>query len=193
MNKCIFQLFKKVWDNESRPDQWKNTKTIQVYKGKGESDDLNNHRNIHTKDYLPKAFETIVVEKSKAKIVHQVSKFQIGAIPGHRSQEHLFVLKSTMTLYNMLGIALILQFWDLSKYFDKESLRDGMDALYQACITGKLYRLWFELNRSSNIKRITGVGPTNEKTTFENITQGSVGGGLLSALNLDNGVRHFFN
>ena len=71
-----------------------------------------------------------VVEMSKEKIIKKVTKFQIGAIPGHRSAEHLFVIKSIMQLYSMLGKAIIVQLFDISKYFDKESLRDGMDSLY---------------------------------------------------------------
>ena len=75
-----------------------------MYKGKGDATDLNNQRNIHVKSYLPKAFETGVVNKSKTKIVEKCSKFQIGALPGHRPQEHLFVLKSTISLYTYLDI-----------------------------------------------------------------------------------------
>jgi len=117
------------------------TVLIQLYKGKGDKSDLNNHRNIHTKNYLPKAFESIIVEKSKNKITSKCSKFQIGALPGHRAQEHLFVLKSTINLFSYLKKSLIFQCWDISKYFDKENLKDAMDALYQSGIVGKLYRL----------------------------------------------------
>ena len=45
---------------------------------------------------IPKAFEHIVVMKTKPKIINGCSKFQIGAIPSHQSQEHLFSLESVM-------------------------------------------------------------------------------------------------
>ena len=65
MKRAILKMFQHIYDTERRPTEWLNTRIIQIYKGKGEADDLSNHRNIHTKDYLPKTFETIFVEKSK--------------------------------------------------------------------------------------------------------------------------------
>jgi hypothetical protein len=47
---------------------------------------------------------------------------------------------------------MLAQLYDLSKYFDKEILRDAMDTLYNAGISGKLYRLWFMLNKDTQIR-----------------------------------------
>mgnify|MGYP003314263613 CR=1 FL=1 len=93
----------------------------------------------------------------------------------------------------MLDIPLILQLFDISKFFDKESLRDALNVLYQSGVIGKLYRLWYEFNQKNVIQVQTGVGVSNKAETDENITQGSVGSGLLSALNLDSGVCEFFD
>ena len=109
MKRAIFKIFQFVYETEKRPDDWLNTTIVQIYKGKGDMDDLSNHRNIHMKDYLPKTFETIFVEKSKQKIIKKCSKYQIGAIPSHRPQEHLFTIKSVIALYTMLGLALIVK------------------------------------------------------------------------------------
>ena len=193
MKKVLFRLFRNIWWQEKRPNQWKSTTIIQLYKGKGEVDDLNNHRNIHTKDDLPKAFETTVVDYSKPKIVSKCSKFQIGGMPGHRPTEHLFCIKSTMALYEQLDIPLIIQTFDISKYFDSEVLRDAMSALYEAGVKGKLYRLWYELNKETEIKVKTGVGTTKAATVGETVAQGSIGGGLASSLNLDVEVNNFFS
>ena len=58
MKNVVFKLFKLVYEIEQRPESWVNTRIVQLYKGKGNSEDLSNHRNIHIKNYLPKAFET---------------------------------------------------------------------------------------------------------------------------------------
>ena len=147
LRSAVFNMFKAVWELERKPKQWENTNIVQLYKGKGECEDLNNHRNIHIVDHLPKAFETILVEKVKPIFIENCSKFQIGAIPGHRPQDHLFVLKSTIALYMYLDLPLILHCFDVSKFFDKESLLDA---------------------------------------------QGKVGSGLISAVNLGNGINTFF-
>ena len=144
------------------------------------------------KEDLPKAFETAVVDFSKPKIVKKCSKFQIGGMPGHRPAEHLFCIKSTMALYEYLDIPLIIETFDISKYFDSEVLRNAMSALYEAGVDGKLYRLWYELNKETEIRVKTGVGITKAATVGETVAQGSIGGGLVSSINLDSEVNNFF-
>ena len=190
---ALFRMFRNVWEQERRPSQWKSTTIIQLYKGKGESDDLGNHRNIHLKEDIPKAFETAVVDSSKPKIVSKCSNFQIGGMPGHRPSEHLFCIKSMMALYQQLDIPLIIQTFDISKYFDSEVLRNALGALYDAGVSGKLYRLWFELNKETEIKVKTGAGMSRTTIVGETVAQGSIGGALVSSLNLDGEVNHFFS
>ena len=74
-----------------------------------EKKDFGNQRFIHTKEDIPKAFEQIVINKAKPKIVQNCSKFQIGSIPGHQPAEHLFVIKSIIALYQEQDKMLILQ------------------------------------------------------------------------------------
>ena len=183
--KCLYKLFKMVWESESKPTQWEQTVAHQLFKGAGKKSNLSNYRFIHTKDENPKAFEHIVIAKAKTKIVKGCSKFQIGAIPNHQSQEHLFTLKSVMSWYEKLKIPIIIQLYDISKFFDRENLKDGLNALYNCGINGKLYRLIFELNRRTSLKVKTGVGLSTSTELGENITQGSIGGALISTVNLD--------
>ena len=95
----IFKIYSWVWKHEKRPENWEITDVIQIFKGKLDPNDLDFYRNIHMKDWFPKAFENAVVQKSKEKIINKVTKYQIGAIPGHRPAEHLFVIKSMINLY----------------------------------------------------------------------------------------------
>ena len=97
-----------------------------------------------------------------------------------------------MSLYEKLDIPLIIQTFDISKYFDSEVLKDAMASLYEAGVKGKLYRLWFELNRETEIRVRTGVGTTQVAVVGETVAQGSIGGGLVSSLNLDVEVNNFF-
>ena len=189
----ISQLYHKVWSQEDKPGQWRNTKVIQLFKGKGSKEDPDMNRNIHIKDEYSKGFDHLIVNKSKGWMIQKCSKFQIGAIQGHRPQEHLFTLKSMMSYYDMLNLPIIIQVYDLSKYFDKEMLRDAMNSLYEADIKGKLYRLWFMMNCDNQVRVLTSAGMSDMKTTGENVGQGTVGGGILSSLNLDIGVTEAFS
>jgi hypothetical protein len=132
--KCLFKLFRITWVQEIKPTQWEDTIAHQLYKGAGEKCKLSNQRFIHTKEEIPKAFEHIIVAKAKQKIVRGCTKFQIGAIPKHQSREHLFTLKSIMLWYEELKTPLILQLYDISKFFDRENLQDGMNTLYNCGI-----------------------------------------------------------
>ena len=44
----IFSLCLTVWKTEKIPTLWKKTNIIQIHKGKGRINDINNFRNIHT-------------------------------------------------------------------------------------------------------------------------------------------------
>ena len=189
---CLYILFKLVWECERRPIQWENTVAHQLYKGENLRAKLSSYRFIHTKEENPKAFEHIVVSKVKPKVVSGCTKFQIGAIPKHQCQEHLFTLKSVMSWYETLNLPILVQLFDISKFFDKENLKDGMNALYNCGINGKLYRLIFELNRKTALKVKTGVGMSKSAELGENITQGSIGGALFSTASLDYTVNNHF-
>ena len=93
----------------------------------------------------------------------------------------------------MLNKALIVNFWDLSKYFDKEVVADVMDSLYRAGIRGKLYRLWSKFNSKSVVQVVTPSGVSEKRETGANVGQGTVGGGLVSALGLGEGVSDSFD
>ena len=103
----------------------------------------------------------------------------------HRAQEHLFTLKSIIALYMSLGVAIIIQFYDISKFFDRENLQDGMDALYNYGIVGKLYRLIYNLNKNTKLKVKTAVGISKEDEIGKNIGQGTNEGAIISAANID--------
>ena len=160
---------------------------------KGDPNSFESQRNIHTKEFIPKLFEGIIVDKSKEKIISKVSKFQVGGLPKHRSQEHLFCVKSVISLYSSLSLPLYIQIYDISKYFDKEILKDAMDTLYNCGIKGKLYRLWYKMYRDSQVRIKTAAGLTDIKTTGENVTQGSIGGAILSSANLDKTLNQYFS
>ena len=188
---ALFQLFKVIWKEETKPDQWKLDTLLQIHK-KGSKLKLDNFRFIHIKEDIPKLFGFIVTKEAKQKIIENMSKFQIGAVPGHRPQEHLFVMRSIVSLFEMINKPLILSLFDISKFFDKELLVDALDAVADAGVKGKIYRLLYLLNKDTRIKVKTNVGMTDEAETGENVAQGTVEGCLLSSSNVDKGLNEAF-
>ena len=87
----------------------------------------------------------------KPDIMSNMPNNQIGTVPGHQAQENLFVVKSIIGVFDKFNKAVSIQFFDISKFFDRESLRDGLGELYsKANVKGKLYRLLYF--REYNIK-----------------------------------------
>ena len=68
-----------------------------------------------------------------------------------------------------------------------------MISLYEAGIKGKLYRLLYLLNNDTQIRVKTSFGLTDLAATGENVAQGSIGGGILSSLNLSKTVTDYFS
>ena len=130
-------------------------------------------------------FGNIVTNLAKPQIISSMTKFQIGTKPGHRAQEHMFVLESIIALFDYYDQAVILQLYDISKFFDREHLRDAMDVLYSRGTRGKLYRLLYELNKNTIVKVKTAVGDTDEEDTGEGLGQGTNEGALISASSID--------
>ena len=58
---------------------------------------------------------------------------------------------------------LIIQLYDISKFFDKENLADVMGEAYKSGIKGKMYRLVSKMNEKRMIKVLTSVGETKEE------------------------------
>ena len=69
---------------------------------------------------------------------------------------------------------IISKIWDISKYFDRESLIDVLGEAYKCDVRGKLYRLLYELNKDTLIKVRTPVGDTDEKETGAGLGQGTI-------------------
>ena len=67
-----------------------------------------------------------------------------------------------------------------------------MNTLHSAGVHGKAYRLWYKLNKNTRIAVKTGVGLTDERDTGETLGQGTVGGALVSALNIDEEINAHF-
>ena len=65
LKSALFKLFKVVWEQEKKPDLWRNTNLIQLFKGRGYRSDMNNMRNLHTKQDIPKFFGHIVASAAK--------------------------------------------------------------------------------------------------------------------------------
>ena len=170
---AVFQLCRRMLLEEQFPRSFDDTTLNQIYKGKGKREVLGNNRYIHGKDWLPRITEGMVVEEMKGDILEKSSPYQIVGQPGHQPQEHIFTIKSIIAKFMFLGMMIMLQAFDISKFFDKEVLEDVMNTLHELGIDGKAYRTFYKLNKNTNIRVRTGVVYTEWSDEGPMIGQGT--------------------
>ena len=79
----------------------------------------------------------------------------------------------------------IINIFDMEKLFDKESLMAIMYTLWKkAGIDEKDYRLWYKLNKDTEIAVRTSVGESKTEIVKNSIGQGSFGAVLASSLTI---------
>ena len=133
-------------------------------------------RFIHMRQWRSKLLEAIITEVMKDDIVNATPKMQLGGMPGASSVEHLVTLKTWMKLKEQYKSNGIFQVFDMSKFFDKESLLDCMYTLdKKANIDHKCYKIWYKLNENARISVKTSVGESKSKIVKDSIGQGSGG------------------
>ena len=100
---------------------------------------------------------------------------------------------SVAALKMQQGQGIMLQVYDIKRFFDKESIRDVMNTLNEAGVNRKAYRTWFLLNQKTRITVKTSMGLTEEGDVGEVVGKGTIGGSLVSQLNVDRGLGEYFN
>ena len=144
------------------------------------------------KDYLHRSCDAMVIEMMKDEIVKSSSKFQIGGLPGHGPEEHLYTIKSLMALKEHSGDGMVFTLVDIVAFFDRENIVDVMDTLNEIGVNKKNARLFFKLNEGTEVAVETAGGLTNTAFVGDCIGQGTAGGAIVSAANLDQGLKQYF-
>ena len=153
LKNAFYHLFKKVWQTEIIPKGWNKTTLLQLAKSKGDLRDQDNTRFIHLKDQVPKVFSHMIISQVKETIMTNMTPYQIGTKKGHRPQENILVMISMMKLKEKQKTPMLIQLYDISKFFNKEHLPDVMEELYSsgALAGNKFLSSLMEEIKSANI------------------------------------------
>ena len=118
IKEAIFKLCKRIIEDETVPDKFRDTTLHQIWKKKPgtRKKDLEANRFIHCKEWLPRLVESLVVSEMEPQIRNATSRFQIGGVASHRPQEHLFSLKSIIHKYEKQRKLLIFFSNDVSQF-----------------------------------------------------------------------------
>ena len=136
---------------------------------------------LDTKSNIYYIAEGMVIEDGlKAPLLDGSSIYQIGGQPKHRSEELVFVIKSIVARYRMQGKMVVLNLYDISKFFDKEMIEDAILTCIRRGADPKAIRLWYKLNENTRIRVKTGAGLSQYEEVGAVIGQGTLGGAIVS-------------
>ena len=189
----IFNLCKRIIDKEEVPESFRKTVLIMIWKRKGPMEILRNNRFLHMKEVLARCVDALVVRQMKEALITRLSIYQVGGLPGHSTLEHLLTLKTVLARMEEIGGGLIFLSMDIISFFDKEDKFDCLNTLEQLDVNKKAVRIWYMLNKITQISVKTAHGITQEADVGDCLGQGTAGAGLVSAANLDLGLQKLFN
>ena len=182
-----------MFEEEVFPSQFKETNLHMIYKGKGKKQELSNNRFIHCKEWMARAAEGLVVSDGlKPFLLAGSSPYQVGGQPGHRPEEMVYVMKSLIGKMRKEDKQVVVQCYDIQKFFDKEMIEDGVLTCLRRGAGVPAVRLWYKLNEDTRIKVRTAAGVTAAGEVGAVVGQGTIGGALVSQAVLDDAVMEKF-
>lgn len=194
LKKSLLNMMNWMHLHEKIPGQLLKINIKSLYKGKGQTSDLKNHRGIFISSTVLKIYEGLYAERTSPMIENKgFTEAQAGGRKNRGIGDQIFILRSIMDYYKYINKPLILEFIDLVKAFDKMILKNVMIDLWNAGVRGRIWRNIYTLNKEALIKVKTPMGPTRESSIGETLKQGSVLASTLAALHTDGVNRMFKN
>ena len=192
LKQSLLNMMNWMHKNEAIPSDLQKINIKSLYKGKGQTSDLKNHRGIFISSAILKMYEGLIAERTAPVIEKKgFTQMQAGGRKNRSIADQIFILRCIMDHYKYLKKPIYLEFIDLVKAFDKMILKNVMLDLWQAGVRGKIWRNIYLINKTANIRIRTPMGLTNSTEIGETLKQGSVLASTLAALHTD-GVSRFF-
>ena len=98
---AMFKLCKTMIETEEFPLSFRKTTLYMIWKRKGAMDILKNNRFLHMKGVLARTVYALIVDQMKEPLISSATIYQIGGLPGHSINEHLFTQKTIMAWAEM--------------------------------------------------------------------------------------------
>ena len=157
MVNIIYPMIKTAWEEEKIPVDWNKGQITSLWKGKGDKEELKNHRGIT----VSSAFGSIMEEVIDRRISDTVSLTQAqGGGKKHSSTcDHLFLLRSVIAVSLKKKKDTFITFYDVSKAYDTLDNEDTLSIMWDKGLKGKVWRILKELSTDlkANIKTRYGI------------------------------------
>ena len=131
-----------------------------LYKGKGDKENLCNHRGITTSSTIGTIIETMIDNR----IAHLVpyTQAQGGGKKGASCADHLFILRAIIDISIKEKRSTFITFYDVSKAYDNVDNNDLLVTMWEKGLRGKSWRILKKLNTDLKASIKTRFGPTRD-------------------------------
>ena len=187
----ILEMFNSFWKNELLPEDLYKVDIKSIYKGKGDTSNLENHRGLFLSNTIIKLYEKMILNRANPNIEKGMSRYQAGGRKNYSIKEHVFIVRSIINKHIYFNQPLLIEFIDLRKAFDKMVLKNVMLNLWEIGIKGKIWRVIYNINQKAIIRIKSNMGSTDELLIGEILKQGSVLAANLAALHTDSLSKRF--
>ncbi|GJS59760.1 retrovirus-related pol polyprotein LINE-1 [Tanacetum coccineum] len=112
----LSSLFDKIFTSAKKPEEWRLSDVIPIFKNKGDAQVCNNYRGIKLLSHTMKLWERVIEKRQRRETT--VSENQFSFMPGQSSVEAIYLIKSLIKKYRERQKDLHMAFLDLEKAYD---------------------------------------------------------------------------
>ena len=194
MRRSLHNMINWMWKHEQIPSSLKDLDIKSIYKGKGQTADLKNHRGVFIGNSILKLYETMIDSRSSRILEKEgFTEYQAGGRRRRGITDHLFIVRAIIDHSTYFQLLLILELLDLIKAFDKMQLKLVMNDMWTAGVRGRIWRNIYQINKEAKIHIKTPMGITEGIKIGETVKQGSVLASKMASLHTDGANRMFVN
>ena len=131
----LWDLPKKVYDQEKMRNAWRDSMIVPIYKEKGDIRGCRNYQGIKLMSHTMKIWERIIEQRVQAEM--EIREQQFGFMPGKGTMDEIFLVRQLMEKYGEKQRRLHFAFVDLGKAYDRVSLDETWRCLREAGVSEK--------------------------------------------------------
>ena len=165
------------------PEDWQQSITVPIYKGKGDPLECGSYRGIRLLEQAMKITERVLEQRIRE--MADIDNMQFGFRPGRSTTDAIFIVRQVQEKYLAKGKALYHAFVDLEKAFDRVPRAVVRWALRKAKVEEWLVQAVMAMYKGASTVVRTNGGNTSSFEVKVGVHQGSVLSPLLFIIVMD--------
>ena len=180
---CLSPVIMSFWKNEIPPEEWNEGTISSIWKGKGDRENLKNHRGITVSSTISMVCEQVINDRMMQLI--PLTQAQGGGKKGTSTRDHVFLLRGAITHALKNKSNMYITFYDVTKAYDRADVEDMLVTAWEKGMRGKIWRLMKNLNTNLTARVKTNDGLTRKINRTAGGKQGGKNFGFLFAKMMD--------